>query len=794
MPGISVAINAFNNTRAALRQFNSDTGVVAARLKAVSGAGNAAAGAMDTQGRSTNRLREQNRRLGVSFTQLLFLMAKFGIAMQIITFPSRVISALGGAVQATEEWETALRQTNTILRLNDDQLSVFSNRMLGLTIATGGTKEMMQATFEAAQQLVGLNMDPLRQQFRTLTEESQAVFDIVNVAQRGAIASQGNVGEITNALSQVASLLNVPTSNLSTIMDMLFRAQELGDIRVGGFAKNIGEILPLVEAVSSGDPTRALEEFNGALALLATMSQSLGTEASFTAFRRFQQVMIGTTDESDRYRNALKELGVDFSLTNLKAKGIIATFQELQGILPDSALMDRFIANNQELVDVQGEVNTRFATYLKIIRGLSPNIRSAKGIQALLVGEGRILNETLEKQVNFVGAADDAFQQMTRTLGFAKSRFMAAGNAIRIAFGIHILPAISEMSNLIADFVSNIVTDENFQQMNLPQKVFAFMNNFNAQFSAWYTSGGKSKIQGTAQEIGFAFAEFLAGAMGRDSANIYAQAGRDAFFSFMRGFSSLVGLPGGQAGIIDSTRNFVGGVGGRGIAGGILGRSLLGGGLRGTAIGAAAGAISPGLSERGGLLQTGLDALTVLMLAKGGLGLLRGGGRLLGGSRLAAGGITGMLRTQGVRPVAGSPTAQYRNIAGGRYASRPSGTNWLGIGTTLGAGALTGSMFGPWGAAIGLAGASSLLAWDWWKNRNRNDTDILPQVADQLAMSPGASNFSEFHWSGDINVYPKDEVDANQFIANLAELLDNAQNVDNTEVPGQILRRGLDSD
>jgi hypothetical protein len=815
MPNINIAINAVNNSRAALRQFMADTSAMNARVRQVEASAIAAGGGFDRYGRSAAGVHDVNRRMGVSFGNLLVLMAKFGIAMQIITLPNKMIASLMGAVKTTIEWETALRQTNTILRLNNEQLGTFSNEMIRVSLATGGTLDVMKATFDAAQQLVGLKFENVNQITNGLTAEANAIKEIVEVAQRGAIASRADVSEITNSLTQVMSALAIPATkaNAEAISDMMFSAQKLSDINVSDIAKNMGELLPMVADIASGDPARAMKELNEAMAVLAAMSQTLGPERAFTAFRQLPNIFLGTNEESKRLRAELNKLGVEFSLAQLKGNGIAATFGQLTKILPSSQIMDRLVEDNRELADSMGEANYRFQVFRTIIDALFPNLRASRGVMAMLINEGAIFNETVAKQAEYLGQAAEAFDQMSQSAGFAQSRLAAAGNAIRMFVGFHIIPSIASASNLIADFVANIVTDENFQKMSLPQKIFAFMNNFNAQFSNWFMTGGKEKIKSTAQEIGSAFAEFFAGMIGKDSTNVYAQAGRDAIQSFIKGMGSVI-MGGGERGFVGNISNIAGGWLTRVAGGAFLGRQMIGG-MRGGLLGGAAGLGTLALSGSGGGTTDALFSTLAIASMFGGAGRMSGFLKnvinknrfnmaskwlLSGGSTPAeAGRIIAGVQPGGSGPLYGGNWRQnlgVRLAGGGILSAAKSGlglgltrvlpaamlaqlgasqqgdslmSQLLGIGSFAGSGALAGSMFGPWGAGIGALLGGGVGLWNVMRKKN----NILPQV--EQAMSAGYNvNSHNTTTVGDINIYARNADDLNTFIDNLAEYISNA--------------------
>lgn len=537
---------------------------------------------------------QQNRRMGISFGNLLKLMAQFGIALAIVQAPFKLRDAFVDLIKVGGEWEFQLRQVNTILRLSDDHLAQFSNRMHNVTIETGATGDVLKATFNIAQQLQGLQFDPLREEFRGLSQEAQAVHDIFRAAQRAALATNADIELVTGGLSKVMSLLGFAPSQAESITDIFFKIQEVTDLTVQDISENVGDVIGFIDQIAAGDKTRAIKELTDALAIVGTMSQALPPDEAFTGFRNFIVSLTGRGSEQVQFRDELARLGVDFTLVNTKAKGLGATFQEVFKLLPQGQIVDKIIAQNQEYVDVVGEENARFEFSIQLLRKLFPEIRANRAVLASLTQQGAVFNETLADAHNNLGSTTQAVHQMSGTLNFAVNQLIRAGIKIKSSLSESFLSRIARGFSNIAFAIQDITDLPAFQKADFAGKISILLSELSKRFENWFRGEGKAKLAELARESGEAFGEIFAFFIGGGGSNIYAQAGISAAKNFMQGFvQGALGLgPGSNP--IERFSGFLGSPIIRGLAG-FAAAKTLGFGFKGGLLGGALGAATVGL-------------------------------------------------------------------------------------------------------------------------------------------------------------------------------------------------------
>ena len=738
MPGISVAINAYDNTKAAFASFSNNARAAGARVNSMTAAAGANRKVMAEYTKTAEKASKANRRMGVSFNQLLMLMIKFGIAMQLIQLPSRIVGMFTGAIAVTKEWERELTLTNTILRLNAEQTKIFSRSVANMNIQIGGSIDTVKALFDAAQQLVGIDLEPVRGEFAGLTRQAQAVLDLTRIAQKGALASGAAVEDVTDALGKVVSLLGLKPTQGEDILDILFRIQELSDLRIQDLAQGVGEVLPLVDLMTQGQNTDKVLAFAEAIALVGTFSQTFGAARAFTGFRNFFTALVGTGSEQKKMRAELTRLGVKFTIADLAANGLAATFREIKKLSPSGEIVDLLVAN-RGLAGSVGEANERIEISAQLIRQLFPNIRASTAVMAGMTQNFQVFEETLKGTLDWVGRGNAAFDRMAETLDLTQKRSAAAANMFRIAIGQDLKPALAGALNLFAKWTENIVNMEEFIGAPLPGKIAIYLQEFTNQFDEWFRTTGRYKIQAISQDIGRTFAEFFANTIGSGSANIYFEAGIDAMKAFTGGFfKTMLGVD-TRRGFATTFADMLSSVVGRGIASGLL-LSMLGVGKKKAIIGGAALGVGGAMLPQNDVLQNALSLATGMLLFRGAGGAISKIGKgiygKLGLAAVPGAGAAGFKGTQGRIP-AGFVGAAGRAVGGqatklslGALIARSFGMG----GAALGAGRLLGLLGGPWG--WGLMGASIALPllYNWVKGGNKQPqipVGALPGRTDQ---------------------------------------------------------------
>lgn len=761
MSGINVFINATDLSRGAFASFSRHTDAATAKVNAFQSRVSQTTKKVRDYNLAAHKTATENRRLGVSFSQLMKLMFQFGIALSIIQLPFRIRDSFVDLVKTTADWEKQLVRLNSILRLDDDQLAKFSNKFIVMGISVGNTETILDGAFDAAQQLVGLSFDPLRKEFEGLGIRAQAVFDITREAQRASIATGTDLNTLTNAIGQTLSLFNLRPSQSRELTNLLFAVQEVSDLRITDLAKNMGQVFGFIDPLSKGDSDRKMELLRETLALVGTMSQSLDPQRAFTGIRNIFTELIKGSKESRTAREQLKGLGLNLDLADIAANGVIGTFRELFKILPQGELIDRWAQAQGNFASAEDESNKRIQESLTLLGKIFPNVRALLGVTGALVQEGEVLEETFERVTTQLGLSERAFDEATRSLPFAISRIQAAIRGLKIAFGTgSISQQVARGLSFIADEIQRIITIPEFQSARTADKIFMFITEFNSRFEQWMNSGGKAKISSIAEAGGRIFAETFAFFISTGSTTKYGEAGVDAAFAFLEGFVKQF-TKDFETRIPNLLRSIIV----RGLAGVFTVRALGGRNFMTQGAGFLGGSFVSRLGGSNNILNE------MISLAVGAYAL-RGFSRMLGGSAVGqtvkAGALSavgrqnvGFMTAAGV-PIVGNRAGQPINAMNRRFVSpnasigAVAGRRVAGLGMgRLGTGAATAAglvrFIGPLGFALGTLGLGGLLAYQHFRGRDDNQNNSI-----NFPKSTGSTNTIQV---GEINITINSESD-----------------------------------
>jgi len=232
--------------------------------------------------------------------------------------------------------------------------------------------------------------------------ETAEITEILKAAQLGATGGFSDLQTVTDATTSVLNAYGKSADEAGKIVDGFAQTQADGKIVVDQYAKQIGRIAPI--AAGAGV---SIDELNAAIS--AVTATGVPVESTFAGLR---QVIASIQKPTSEASKVAEKLGIDFSASALKSKG-------LSGVLED------IVANGGASADNLSK--------------LFGSVEALTAIQPLLNDELVKFNEALENQANAQGrAAQDAFTasntiqgQLTR-LGSAFTNLTTEGSEFGI--------------------------------------------------------------------------------------------------------------------------------------------------------------------------------------------------------------------------------------------------------------------------------------------------------------------------------------------------------------------------
>ena len=226
--------------------------------------------------------------------------------------------------------------------------------------------------------------------------------DVLKASQLGATGGFSELATVADATTSVLNAYGLESDKAAKLIDGFIQTQNDGKIVVDQYAQQIGRLAPIAAGAGVG-----IDELNAAISTVT--ATGVPVESTFAGLR---QVIASIQKPTSEAAKAAEKLGIDFSATALKTKG-------LSGVLAE--VVEKGGASEETLALLFGSVEARTA------------------ILPLLNDQLVTFNKNLENQANAQGvAAKAAFEaqntiqgQLTR-LGTAFTNLTTEGSEIGI--------------------------------------------------------------------------------------------------------------------------------------------------------------------------------------------------------------------------------------------------------------------------------------------------------------------------------------------------------------------------
>lgn len=240
---------------------------------------------------------------------------------------------------------------------------------------------------------------------RTLYEViSAGVTDAAAATETLYVANKVAIGGMASTQSAVAGLTGIINAfaaqqvTATEAADAMFVAAAAGATTIEQLADSLGMVSPIASNVGL-----TIDETAGAVAVLTANGIKTSTAAEY-----LRSALQNIIKPSEQAQGVAKQLGIAFNAEALAAEGLS---KFLQRVVNDSG------ATKEQLGRLFGDIG-----------GLT-------AAMALAVNDGAKLNDTLEDMRTKAGAADKAFDTMSKTLGFQVQRYHALSDAASTALG-----------------------------------------------------------------------------------------------------------------------------------------------------------------------------------------------------------------------------------------------------------------------------------------------------------------------------------------------------------------------
>ncbi len=290
--------------------------------------------------------------------------------------------------------------------------------LLGITTAVAAFTKVFQVLqaqdFASAKvKTLGVDVDTLKPKLKSLSNElsgQASSLDLLSASYDVASAGFGEVTELTDVLkasqlgatggfSELATVADATTSVLNAyglesekaakIVDGFVQTQNDGKIIVEQYAQQIGRLAPVAAGAGVG-----IDELNAAIS--SVTATGVPVESTFAGLRQVISSIQKPTSEASK---AAEKLGIDFSATALKTKG-------LGGVL--SELIEKGGASEETLAQFFGSVEARTAVLPLLndqLVSFNKNLENQANAQDVAAKAAFTASNTIQGQLTRLGSA-----------------------------------------------------------------------------------------------------------------------------------------------------------------------------------------------------------------------------------------------------------------------------------------------------------------------------------------------------------------------------------------------------
>src|SRR5436190_3813988 len=316
-----------------------------------------------------------------------------------------IVAGFGMAVKSAADFESAMRNVNTIAGLSEDQLGATGDAVLDMS------RRLPQSATTLAQGLYDIASSGF---------QGADGLEILDAAATSASAGLTTAATSAQAITAVLNAYGREAADATDISDTLFQTVNLGVINFEQLASGVDDWI--------GTDHAANVSFEEASAGLAAMTLS-GVSAA-EAGTSLNRVLLAFVQPSDAMAAALKEIGYDSGVAALGALGLKGT-------------MDSLAQSGFDNVEA--------------LSSLFPEVRGLRGAFALLANDGQNFERTsagITDQTKRQGAAQAALDEQSKSLSFQFKVMKNNLAAVGIEIGTGLLPVIKPFVEFVGRLAS----------------------------------------------------------------------------------------------------------------------------------------------------------------------------------------------------------------------------------------------------------------------------------------------------------------------------------------------------
>lgn len=317
-----------------------------------------------------------------------------------------LISQLKRAGQASVEFGEAMAEVSTLLPKDTDLAPLRQGALESAKLY--GAEPQKQA--KAYYQIISAGF----------TDTAKAE-EVLGAANQLAVGGLTDVFTAADGLTSVMNAYGDRVKSATDVTDAMFVAMKAGKTTINELSQNIGNVATI--AAQTGV---ALDDL-----LAATAALTLGGVRTAEAMTQIRSVLVAVLKQEESAVTTAKQLGIEFSVAAIKAKGFAAWIKDVA---------DKTGGSAEKLAELFGRVE-----------GLS-------GVLSLGGSMAKSYAAILDDMSRKAGQTQEAFKKMSEDAAFKFRQLKAAFTVMAIEIGDKLLSVILPATNLLVKHFDSVVT------------------------------------------------------------------------------------------------------------------------------------------------------------------------------------------------------------------------------------------------------------------------------------------------------------------------------------------------
>ena len=450
----------------------------------------------------------ETRRQGVSFGNLLGLMIKFGVALELIMLPARIIRGIGGIISAGVEWEQQLANIHSLITETQTGMVTLGRNISNIALEYGAAGDLLQAGYEAASSLndkLIAEASSIERYAKGVSGEAAATAALIDLAAKDAVAGVTGIETAMETIIRLQSGFRLSIKQTEEASNAMFNLILDGVVNYEKIAHHIGAIVGGIQQIwGSNDADKSVQNLKEISAALSVMTLTLPPEHAFTSMRNILQDLLKMPKEGQQLTNMLSQLGLaQLTPRDIIQQGPADTFRELHKVLSNDGPLLNLLAKQKTFNSELDEMIWRQETVVKLQQMMFDNKRTIRGINAIMAGMS-LYEEHLDRQINKLDAREQAFQKNKETIQNTFNQLKSLGTRLKSEFFWNMRGPLASILTPLTKDLENLVNDKTFQNANFATKFDMLWNILIGSARRWLDSGGKKVLKtmfGTVAEV-----------------------------------------------------------------------------------------------------------------------------------------------------------------------------------------------------------------------------------------------------------------------------------------------------